>query len=177
MLARIDSLETEMLLLNSSLDLASPTNATDSSFLTSLTVLGDSVLGDTVVNGKLDIGILSFDNLTGSIDAIGPLKLQSLALAPIEFVGGSIEMDPDGNLDIKEGQIRGNDTFRGKATLSAGETEVVIEKDWEEAPYTIVVTPSYTVAVSTADIDKNGFTIKVKDPSNEDEELHWFAIW
>jgi hypothetical protein len=75
----------------------------------------------------LDIGILSFDNLTGSIDAIGPLKLQSLALAPIEFVGGAIEMDQNGNLDIKKGQIHGNDTFRGKANLNAGETEVKVE--------------------------------------------------
>jgi len=177
LVSRVDSLETGMLLLNSSLDLASPTNATDSSFLTSLTVLGDSVLGDTVINGRLDIGILSFDNLTGSIDAIGPLKLQPLALAPIEFVGGNIEMDQDGNLDIKEGQIHGNDTFRGKATLSAGETEVVIEKNWAEAPYAVVVTPSYTVALSTDDISKNGFTIKVEKPSSENEELHWFAIW
>jgi excisionase family DNA binding protein len=177
MSARMDSLETEMLLLQSSFDLTSPTESTNSSFLTSLTVLGDSVLGDTVINGRLDIGILSFDNLTGSIDAIGPLKLQSLALAPIEFVGGAIEMDQDGNLDIKKGQIHGNDTFRGKITLNAGETEIKVEKDWEEAPYTIVVTPSYTVAVSTADIDKNGFTIKVKDPSDEEEELHWLAIW
>jgi hypothetical protein len=52
-----------------------------------------------------------------------------------------------------------------------------VEKDWKETPYTIVVTPSYTVAVSTADINKDGFTIKVKDPSDKDEELHWFAIW
>ena len=176
-LARIDSLETEMLLLNSSLNLTSPSETTDSSFLTSLTVLGNSVLGDTVINGRLNIGILSFDNLAGSIDAIGPLKLQSLALAPIEFVGGAIEMDQDGNLDIKKGQIHGNDSFRGKITLEAGKDEVEVEKNWEKTPLTVVVTPTYTVAISISKVDENGFIIRVEKPPEEDAEIHWMALW
>ncbi|MBU0572402.1 MerR family transcriptional regulator [Patescibacteria group bacterium] len=177
LISRMDILETEMLLLQSSFDLASPTEATDSSFLTSLTVLGDSVLGDTVINGRLDIGILSFDNLTGSIDAIGPLKLQPLALAPIEFVGGAIEMDQEGNLDIKKGVVKGNEKIREAAEILPNQTSIVIQKEWETPPVSILVTPSYNAQGWVTDITNSGFTINVDKSPTITEKLYWWAIW
>jgi hypothetical protein len=176
-LARIDSLETEMLLLNSSLNLTSSSETTDSSFLTSLTVLGDSVLGDTVINGKLNVGILSFDNLVGSIDAIGPLKLQSLALAPIEFVGGSIEMDQSGNLNIKKGVVKGNEKIREAAEILPNQTSVTIQREWETPPISILITPSYDAQVWVTNITEDGFTMNASNSPQSTEKLYWWAVW
>ncbi|MGB6881808.1 MAG: hypothetical protein WBD86_00705 [Microgenomates group bacterium] len=177
MSARINNLETELLLLNSSSLTTEIPEATSSSLLTSLTVLGDSVLGDTVINGKLNVGILSFDNLTGSIDAIGPLKLQSLALGSIELAGGSIEIDQSGNLDIKKGVVLGNEKFRGNAILTAGETFVQVEKEWEETPTSITITPSYNTVVWVTEKSDKGFIVHVNKAPTEDQALDWLAIW
>jgi excisionase family DNA binding protein len=181
--SRLTSLESELLLLKSSLltdNIESVSNSTPDSenqSLASLSVLGSTVLGDTVINGRLDIGILSFDNLTGSIDAIGPLKLQSLALAPIEFVGGAIEMDQNGNLDIKKGVVKGNEKIREAAEILPDQTSISIQKEWETPPVSILVTPSYNTQGWVTDITNSGFTINVNEAPTIIEKLYWWAIW
>lgn len=174
---RVSYLETDVLLLKSS-QLNSAPSATDSAtFFTSLNVLGQAVLGDTVINGKLDVGILSFDNLTAEVNAIGRLKLQSLALDSIEFVGGSIEMDKNGNLNIKKGVIVGNDKIRGSEPITVGAAAIKVEKAWDSTPTSIVVTPTYGAYAWISEVSRSGFSINVSSPPTKDEYLNWFAIW
>jgi len=170
--ARITLLEGESILGEDTAD--DSDSETDYS---TLTILGKSTLSDTVVNGILDVGILSINNLNGSINSIGPLSLQPLSLGSILLQGESIEIDIQGNLIIKEGVIRGNENIRGAATLEAGENIVVIEKSWELAPETVVITPSYITAFSVTNLTDAGFTIEVEKTSEEDTILRWLAIW
>ena len=130
-----------------------------------------------MINGTLAIGTLVLDGLDNSINAVGKLKLQPLALAPIEFVGGAIEMDQDGNLDIKKGVITGNDEFRGSAILTAGETSVRVERDWEGTPASITITPSYNTTAWVTDKSESGFTIRVDKAPAENQSFDWLAVW
>ena len=121
--ARIGDLEAKTTLLESSLLLSSGgsnTNLdTNNLTLTDLAVLDNTVLSDTVINGKLTIGTLTLDNLENSIDAIGTLKIQPLQLGDIEFLGGKIKMNKEGDvvLDIKGG-IRLNTDGKQKPKCS-----------------------------------------------------------
>jgi len=182
LVSRVDSLETEMLLLNSSLDLASPTEATDSSFLTSLTVLGDSVLGDTVINGRLDVGILSFDNQQATIDAIGVLKIQPLALGNIEFMGGSVTMDVSGNMVVneitaKKYKVSGNSA--GSDYIESGQTSVWIETDTVGSNSLIFIATT-TVTDSPLSVTEkspdSGFRAEIEKSTDKDIHFDWWII-
>ncbi len=171
-----------MLLLNSSLDLASPTEATDSSFLTSLTVLGDSVLGDTVINGRLDVGILSFDNQQATIDAIGVLKIQPLALGNIEFMGGSVTMDVSGNMVVneitaKKYKVSGNSA--GSDYIESGQTSVWIETDTVGSNSLIFIATT-TVTDSPLSVTEkspdSGFRAEIEKSTDKDIHFDWWII-
>jgi excisionase family DNA binding protein len=161
----------------SSVPLNEVDNDTYSSSIDSLVVLGKSTLGDTFINGKLNVGILSFDNLTASIDAIGTLKIQPLALGNIEFVGGLVTIDTSGNLDIKKGVIKGNEKIREAAEILPNQTSISIQKEWETPPVSILVTPSYNTQGWVTDITNSGFTINVNEAPTTTEKLYWWAIW
>ena len=177
---RITELEAKLALFESELLLSSEgiTGETDNStFFTDLNVLGSTVLSDTVINGTLTIGTLALDGLDNSINAVGTLKLQPLALAPIEFVGGAIEMDQDGNLDIKKGVVKGNEKIREAAEILPNQTSIAIQQEWETPPVSILVTPSYNTQGWVTDITNSGFIINVNEAPNVTEKLYWWAIW
>ncbi|MCK4820968.1 tail fiber domain-containing protein, partial [bacterium] len=182
MSARMNNLETELLLLNSSSLTTDIPEATSSSLLTSLTVLGDSVLGDTVVNGKLNVGILSFDNLTGSIDAIGPLKIQSLALGNIEFMGGLVEIDTSGNVlanEISASKYKVVGASAGKAKISSGEKTVWVETDMVNSNSLVFVTPTTVIThplVVTEKSEEKGFRVEIVNLENKNIEFNWWII-
>lgn len=176
---RLSEVESEILLLKTSEDLKSAeiNTATDSSFLVSLSVLGNTILGDTVVNGVLDVGILSFDNLAGSINSIGPLKLQPLALGSIEFVGNIVEINKDGNFYIRQGVISGNDMIRGVIDIKEGGNKVTVDVNWESPPASIQATPNYETDVWVSDVGKEGFTLNSSRLAPYGAKIYWFAIW
>lgn len=175
-LDKLQNLEGEISLLKAATVSATPSQSLSSS-LPSLTVLGNSLLSDTVVNGKLNVGVLSFDNKDGSLQAIGPLKLQPLAIDSIQFAGNTIEMDKNGNLNINKGVISGNSSLRDVANISPGQTSISVVKSWDKPPVSIQATPSYKTSVWITKISNLGFTINVSDSPTSDEKLYWFAIW
>jgi hypothetical protein len=148
-----------------------------SSSIDSLVVLGKSTLGDTLINGKLNVGILSLDNLNGSIDAIGTLRIQPLALGNIEFMNGLVTIGTSGNLDIKKGVVKGNEKIREAAEILPNQTSITIQKEWETPPVSILVTPSYNAQGWVTDITNSGFTINVNKAPTITEKLYWWAIW
>jgi hypothetical protein len=176
--AKMSDLEADFLLLRSQTTNSGVfPNATSSASFASLNVSGNSVLGDVVISGKLSIGTLILDSLNASLDSVGPLKIQSQALATIEFQADSIEMDKNGNLIIKNGVIVGNEKVRGAVDLAMYQSSVRVDKVWETAPVSINVTPSYKTFVWVLDISEKGFTINVSDPSAYAQKLYWWAIW
>lgn len=172
---KVGSLEDELTLLKSSF--STLPLVSDSSSFGSLSVLGDTVLSDTVINGKLNVGILSFDDLEGSIDAIGPLKLQSMALDSIQLAGNTIEIDKNGNFFIKEGIISANDKIRGATGIEPQQNSVAVRQEWDAPPFSIQVTPSYKTSVWVTEISDKGFTINVSEAPASAEKLYWWAVW
>lgn len=176
--SRVDFLESEIDLIKTASGSGQLVQeATSSASFNSIVVLDDAVLPDTVINGKLDIGTLSFDNVNNSINAVGVLKIQSLGLGDIEFQGGKVNIDQVGNLVVSEGVIKGNDSFRGAAQIGVDEYEVQVLGAWDTAPVTVNVTPAYKTQVWVTDITTGGFTINVSSAPTVAKEIFWSAIW
>ncbi|MBU4381322.1 tail fiber domain-containing protein, partial [Candidatus Parcubacteria bacterium] len=135
-----------------------------------LSVLGKTTLGDLSLTGDLSIGLLTINGLAEegvSINTLsGDLVLQN-----------SVKISKTGNLEIAEGVIAGNESFRDVVNVSAEITEVVISKTWDTPPTTITVTPSYETTVWVEGITKDGFTIKLGTAPTAEQKLYWIAVW
>jgi hypothetical protein len=142
-----------------------------------LTVLGDAVLPDTVINGKLTVGIIELDNSEGSVNAIGTLSIQPLALGAVDFLSGKVIFDTSGNISLTAGVLKGNDKMRGTIELEAWQTSVEVEQDWDSTPVSVTVTPSYDTYLWVSHKDSNGFTLHVKTPPTEPQTMDWWAVW
>jgi hypothetical protein len=145
-----------------------------------LTSVGKTYLADTNIAGTLTVGLITFDELENSIDSLsGPLKLQANALQSIEFEGGKIAMDTEGNLHIKEGVIYGNESIRGSETVGREIGEIRVIRDWEEtgSPVSVTATPSWNTTVWVTDITENGFTINFGTAPEEEQKVYWQALW
>ncbi len=176
---KISELETKIALLESQQQILG--TATQSgeiqSASASASLTGLTTLNDVVVTGKLNVGAIQISSLDSSIDAIGTLKIQPLALGDVEIMGNLLKVDTKGNLNIQKGQIIGNPTFRGSEILPAGQTSVRINKTWETKPVSVSITPSYNTNVWLTNRDETGFTINVATAPLEDTVIDWIAIW
>ncbi|KKW09824.1 MAG: hypothetical protein UY48_C0052G0003 [Candidatus Gottesmanbacteria bacterium GW2011_GWB1_49_7] len=181
----IATLQNDMALMQSQLDLgqeaSSSASFTDLS-INNLTVLGDAILGNTVINGKLNVGTLQFDNTNNSIDAIGVLKIQPLALANVEFLGGLITFDTQGNIKAREitaekYNVRG--ASAGEGTLLSNEYEVFIYSVAVTPESLVLVTPKTLVDYPLVVTEKQegiGFKVKMSVTSAEDTLFDWFIV-
>jgi len=171
-----------------------------------LTSVGKTYLADTNIAGTLTVGLITFDELENSIGSLsGPLKLQANALQQIEFEGGKIEMDTNGDLHIKEGVIYGNESMRNAIVVPVGVAkfkvqsakfkitvqnskceETVVdgeeatqncELNWKEPPVSVTATPSWNTTVWVTDLTKEGFVVHFGTPPTESQKLYWVAIW
>ncbi|HEX6977454.1 MAG TPA: hypothetical protein VF185_03860, partial [Patescibacteria group bacterium] len=173
----ISNLQTDLSLMK--LSTSSATVATDSASFKDLTVTGNAVLADTVVNGKLNVGTLTLDNTNNSLDAIGTLKIQPLALGGVEFLGGILKMDIKGNIVINTGHILGNNSFRGTVVIKGGSSTVYVAQStpWDTIPVSVTLTPSYNTNVWVTNKTTTGFLINVGNVSATDQSIDWLAIW
>jgi hypothetical protein len=172
LLTRIEIVEADVTLLQNQELLGSLTASGGGTLISD-----QSVLGATVISPTLDVGIMSFNGLVGSINALGPLQIQPLALGDVEFLGGMITIDQKGNLNIKEGVFVANEKVRNSVTLPAGFNEVEIDNNWEVAPLTITATADYDTYVWVENISEEGFKLKVKNISQDNQTIYWQAIW
>ena len=93
-------------------------------------------------------------------------------------MGGKVEFTQNGNLVLKEGLIVGNDNMRGSITLSSGDTSIYINRDWENIPSSVVVTPNYNTNVWITEKSERGFKINFATPAPESNaSIDWMAIW
>ncbi|QQG47494.1 MAG: MerR family DNA-binding transcriptional regulator [Candidatus Woesebacteria bacterium] len=147
-----------------------------------LNVLGDTVLSDTVINGKLNVGTLTFDNTDQSINAIGTLRIQSLALGNIEFLNGLITFDTQGNVIAKsitaeKYKIAG--TSAGTGEIPIGQTSVFINSTDVSGNSLIFVTANTRTTKTLAVTQKNngsGFTVEIPTSDTKDIQFNWWIV-
>jgi hypothetical protein len=164
--------------------LLSPANeiavAADATIAGTLQVGGKSTLADVAVTGKITNGLLVADGLNGELHTLAEsLRLQQDGLNGIQLVANKIEIDTQGNVNIKQGVIFGNPKMRDAVNVAAGQSEVVVAPTggWDKLPVTIVVTPSYETLVWVENVTKDGFAIKLGTAAVKEEKVYWSAIW
>ena len=168
-----------------------------------VSILGETTLSNLNVTGILKIGLLTIEGLgEGTEDNPAQISINTLD-SPLNFMDNKITIDTKGNLMVKEGVIAGNSSFRDALTLPAGKdtlqvrmgtecdntsesakdseenTPVCVENEatWNQQPVTINVTPTYNTNLWVEDISEEGFTIKVAETSEIDQEIFYMAIW
>ncbi len=152
-------------------------NATSSAQLDKL------IVTDLGVTGEITNGVVNIDGLDGEINALGStLRLQSLPGAgSLDVFKGKIVLNPNGDIEITEGVLKANDSMRGKVELEEDVegNKIEVEKEWEESPVSINLTPSWDTNVWVTELNKNGFVINFsKLPENaEEKQIYWTAIW
>ncbi len=180
---RIQKLETDDLIFKSQQVLgAQIPSASSSGTFTNISVLGSTTLSDTVVNGKLNIGTLTFDNINSSIDAIGTLKIQVLALGNVDFMNGKVTIDPTGNVVVntitaKKYTVLG--TSAGSSKIPTGQTSVDVQTDQVNDGSIVMVTPTSAVSVPVVVVQKTkgvGFTVHVSTPQAIDVGFDWWIV-
>jgi len=171
--AEIDNIVTTLEDVTSSAQIASSLAMTD------ISVSGESVLGDVTVTGDLQIGTVIIGGFENSIDTVGDLKLQPMALGNLDIMAGKVVIDTNGNVNITEGRIAGNSSFRDSVDVEIDVEQIRIDRDWDEAPTTINVTPSWNTNVWVTEKSDKGFAVNFSSsPSSSDSgEINWLAIW
>lgn len=143
-----------------------------------LTVADQTNLGPTAVAGSLTVGLITIDDLAASINSLGQsLKLQPLALADIEFLGGKIVMTKAGDLEVK-GSVKAGSGVRGiDVPVEQGTGQIVIEFPQSKAgPYAVTVTPHWPTSVWISAKQSAGFLIKFSVPAPAGATLDWIVL-
>lgn len=149
---------------------------------TNLSVLGDTILGDTIINGKLNVGTLIFDSLANSIDAVGTLKIQSLALGNIELQGGLVTIDTSGNVSAKEVTSQKYSVAgasAGNATISSGQKSVFVSSSSVTSNSLIFVTPKKTTNEPlsvTSKTSGSGFRVEIPNNASGNIDFDWWIV-
>ena len=139
-------------------------------------VFGTTTLSNTLIAGTLSVdGTISIGN--NSISSLGTLKLQDQILAgPIDIFNGKITLNPDGTLTIQKLVV--SSTTLSSATITQGQTSVVIESDGLTANSKIFITPSRPVpiAVTSKDVINKNFTVELAEPEVSDITFDWWIV-
>ncbi len=150
----------------------------DSLSLKELIVLEQTTLSDTVINGKLNIGGLTIDNTTNSIDALGTLKLQSLALGNIEFQGGKALIDTNGEITVTKVNVSG--ASAGNDKIATGQTKITINTNLVTANSKIFVTAKSKTGNQTLYTENvvasQSFDVAIENSYTGDITFDWWII-
>lgn len=159
-----------------------------------LTVLGRTMLADLGVTGHISAGLLSIDGLAGELSTLaGPLKLQAAGLAGVEFVGGKLTIDTEGNLHTS-GEVKAKTgTFEkldiptsdpktaaaGKAAIPAEEERVTIETARVTSSSLIFVTATAETDVPLVVervLPGRSFTVELVRPQPQPVSFNWWVV-
>ena len=62
--------------------------------------------------------------------------------------------------------------------IKTGQTDVIVNKTWTEAPVSITLTPEYQTSSWVTEITNTGFKINVNSsPTATESGIYWQAIW
>jgi hypothetical protein len=150
--------------------------------VTDLTVIGDTLLGDTVVSGNLTVGGITFDPTANSIDAIGTLEIQPMALGNIELMGGLVTIDTQGDvvaqeITAKKYNVAG--ASAGSSKITAGQVSVFVSSGAVSEDSLIFTTPKTTTDSNLAVTTKtsgSGFKVEIPSPTSSNIEFDWWIV-
>jgi virginiamycin B lyase len=154
-----------------------------------LTVLEHTNLNDVSITGSFSVGLLDIQGVTEGGEAAintltGDLLLQSQAAGGIKMLNGRIEITKqgtitlnEGDIDVKQGVIKGNDKFVGIEKLPARQDSIQVHRNWEAQPTTIQVVPDYNTTIWVTDVNTKGFIIHVGTPRDQDSSLRWSVLF
>ena len=150
--------------------------------VTDINVIGDATLGDVTVTGDLTVGTMLIDGMENSIDAVGTLSLQPMALGSVEIMGGLVTIDTEGNItavEVTAEKYNVAGASAGVAMIEAGETEVFIETESISENSLVFVTAKTqtdkTLAVTEKEVE-SGFTVKIASESEANIEFDWWIV-
>ena len=146
-------------------------------------------MSDVNLTGDLMVGLVSISGMDTSINAIASkLKLQNeVGAGDIEAFGGKIVMTANGDVQV-EGKITAKkfeiDTSKedeaalGSATLSKGETQVVVKtKAVGQNSKIFISTPPVEKIIGIIDKkEEESFTVGVTESFDRDIKFDWFII-
>ncbi|HEX6977154.1 MAG TPA: hypothetical protein VF185_02215, partial [Patescibacteria group bacterium] len=178
----ISNLQTDISLMKLSTQSASV--ASDSATFKNLTATGNTLLSDTVVNGKLNVGMLTLDNTDSSINAIGTLKIQSLALGSVDIMNGKVVIDASGNVTINGdltvlGKMTVANDVAGKAVIVKGATQVTINSTKITSSTLIYLTPTSDTGSQVLYIRSQGAgfaNVGINNPIGGDATFNWWIV-
>lgn len=185
--AELNSIRSELLTSSIAATLEETTqllSATNSATLDSILVSDYANVSNLGVTGTLNAGILVIEGLTETGEATlstlsGPLHLQSQRAAPILMSGGSVEIDTDGTVSIKEGVLKGNDMIRGinvKVETSGKMVEIRFPEPHPTPEYAVSITPSWLTQVAVRSKSTEGFTVEFSDTPPSDAMIDWIVM-
>ncbi len=154
LLAQVQSDQALLLASNSGIFSATTSASLNDLMTSDLYVTNQAAVYSLSVSSSLAVGgDLVIQSLDSSVNTlVSPLKIQSLALAPVEIMGGLIKIDTLGNAEIEgnlavkgalstSGIIITGDTA-GKAKVPEGEIEVVLQNPNIKEGTLVFVTPT-----------------------------------
>lgn len=165
-----------------------------------LSVTGRTLLGDVGITGVINNGLLTINGMdtTGTtsaatINTIGaPLKIQSLAVAGVDFENGKLIIDTNGDL-ITSGNITaktvntekinvkdtGENASIGDAIIPAGQTTLAIRSTAITNKSHVFTSPDsvipFPIGVQSK-IPNKSFTIGIPKPLQHDLKFSWWII-
>ncbi|MBI5465383.1 hypothetical protein HY946_02120 [Candidatus Gottesmanbacteria bacterium] len=142
-----------------------------------INVLGKTTLSDLGVTGKLNVGLLYFDDLEGSVNSLKTLKIQNNLAGNVEFLGGLAVIDTNGNLVLTSGKLV-LPKSTGQGIIKAGQTEVSISNSLATPESKIFTSPLADPGSSLFIKAKaNGsFTVGIGKAPSFDLVFDWWII-
>lgn len=155
---------------------------------------------DIFITGKAIVSSLSLsDNLTLGTDfsisnnnintLTNPLEIQSLAMAPVNFMGGKTVIATDGTITAPKVEAQSlttesitvinNQNVSGHAILEAGLVEIEIVSPKSIATSLIQITPTTSTFNNILYVKSKGegkFTVAITQPALENIEFDWLVI-
>ncbi len=146
-----------------------------------VTINGDLEVTGKILASEVEVNTLIADSATVS----GTLVTQSIASDPNLDYGFEINASGSAtfqdllakNLNLQQGQIQGNDTFRDVVTITPAQTQSRIATTWDKQPKTINLTPTWETTAWITDLDETGFTIHVSPSPTTEKQVYWLAIF
>lgn len=157
--------------------------ASNSAVLDDLLVSGDTTLNNLGITGSFTAGLLNINGIDASGSATintlsGPLKLQSTGSGSVDIMNGKVIVEQSGDVVVKEGSIKGNDSNRGfniAVPENASSLEIKFTKAKANTNYAVSVLPTWITQTAIESKTIDGFKIKFSTNAPSDAKVDWIV--
>lgn len=157
--------------------------ASNSASLDSLFVNGNTTLNNLGITGTISAGLLSIEGIdasgSASINTLsGSLRLQSTGSGSVDIMNGKVVVEPSGDVMVKEGSIKGNDSTRGFNVVvpdNASSIEITFSKPKANTNYAVSVLPTWITQVAIESKTVTGFKVKFSTNAPASSKIDWIV--